>query len=153
MCIKNDNHMRYGSWDTEWDRQKFLSFWTSFCPFTLLSQKIFFWKNKMSISRCHHFTHLYQKSRYYVCFLRYGVQQKNFCDFKQFFALLPNYWPQKLKFGKKCKKIKKKTNPFYYPLTYAYHKLRWYDVWFLRYTGMTDRVFCHFGPFFNLWAS
>ena len=107
MCIKKDNHMRYGSWDTEWDRQKFLSFWASFCLFTLLSQKNSFSKNKMSISRCHHFTHLYQKSRYYVCFLRYGVQQKIFCDFKQFFALLPNYWPQKLKFGKKCKKLKK----------------------------------------------
>ena len=24
MCIKNHNHMRYGSWDMEWDRQKFL---------------------------------------------------------------------------------------------------------------------------------
>ena len=23
----------YGSWDTEWDRQNFLSFWVIFCPF------------------------------------------------------------------------------------------------------------------------
>ena len=34
MCTKNHNHMMYGSWDTEWDRQNFLSFWTAFCPFT-----------------------------------------------------------------------------------------------------------------------
>ena len=26
MCTKNDNHMMYGSWDTEHDRQNFLSF-------------------------------------------------------------------------------------------------------------------------------
>ena len=25
--------MMYGSWDTEWDRQNFLSFWVIFCPF------------------------------------------------------------------------------------------------------------------------
>ena len=24
----------YGSWDTEWDRQNYLSFWAIFCPFT-----------------------------------------------------------------------------------------------------------------------
>ena len=34
MCIKNHNHMRYGSWDTEWGRLNFLLFWPIFCPFT-----------------------------------------------------------------------------------------------------------------------
>ena len=33
-CNINDNHMMYGSWDTKRDRHNFLSFWTSFCPFT-----------------------------------------------------------------------------------------------------------------------
>ena len=33
-CNINDNHMMYGSWDTECHRQNFLSFWTIFCPFT-----------------------------------------------------------------------------------------------------------------------
>ena len=37
ICTKNDNHMMYGSWDMERDRQNFLSFWTIFCPFTSLS--------------------------------------------------------------------------------------------------------------------
>ena len=27
MCTKNHNHIIYSSWDTEWDRQNFLSFW------------------------------------------------------------------------------------------------------------------------------
>ena len=47
MCTKNHNHVMYGSWDTEWDRQNFLSFWAIFCPFTLYGpRKSKFWKNK-----------------------------------------------------------------------------------------------------------
>ena len=34
MCTKNHNHMRYSSWDTEWDKFV-LSFWTILCPSTL----------------------------------------------------------------------------------------------------------------------
>ena len=30
MCTINDNHMMYGSWDMEYNRQNFLSFWTIF---------------------------------------------------------------------------------------------------------------------------
>ena len=30
MCSINDNHVMYGSWAIECDRQKFLSFWTMF---------------------------------------------------------------------------------------------------------------------------
>ena len=41
ICTINYNHMMYGSWDMEHDRQNFLSFWTIFCPFTpLTTQKI-----------------------------------------------------------------------------------------------------------------
>ena len=41
MCIINDNHMMYDSWDIERDGQIFLSFRTIFCPFTpLTTQKI-----------------------------------------------------------------------------------------------------------------
>ena len=41
MFTKNHNHMMYSSWDVECDRQKFLSLWTAFCPFTpLWTQKI-----------------------------------------------------------------------------------------------------------------
>ena len=45
-CTINDNQMMYGSWVMEWNRQKILSFWTIFCPFTpLISQKIKILKN------------------------------------------------------------------------------------------------------------
>ena len=41
MCTINENHMMYGSWDKEHDRQNFFSIWTILCPFTpLTTQKI-----------------------------------------------------------------------------------------------------------------
>ena len=33
MCTKNHNHMMYNFWDTECDRQDFLSFWAIFSIF------------------------------------------------------------------------------------------------------------------------
>ena len=41
ICTVNDNHMMYGSWDMESNRQSFLSFWTVFGRFSpLWTQKI-----------------------------------------------------------------------------------------------------------------
>ena len=37
MFTINDCHMIYGFSDMDWNRQNFLSFWTVFCPFTLLT--------------------------------------------------------------------------------------------------------------------
>ena len=37
--FKIHNHMRCSSWETKWDRQKFLSFWTNFCPFCPLTTR------------------------------------------------------------------------------------------------------------------
>ena len=36
ICTINKNHLMYGSWDIEHNRENFLSFWTGFCPFTSL---------------------------------------------------------------------------------------------------------------------
>ena len=35
MCAINENHMMYGSWDMEYDRHNFSSFWAMFLPFYL----------------------------------------------------------------------------------------------------------------------
>ena len=43
MCIINENHMMYGSWDMECDRHNFFSFWTIFWPFTPVTT----WKIKI----------------------------------------------------------------------------------------------------------
>ena len=66
----------------------------------------------------------------------------NFLSIWAIFPLLPQHWPQKLKFGENVKKATR------YPFSYVYHKWRSYDVWVLRYP---DRVFYHFGPFFTIW--
>ena len=54
IILHNDNQMMYGSWDTECNREIFLSFWTVFCPFTpLTAQKMKIskkWKHYVEIS-------------------------------------------------------------------------------------------------------
>ena len=60
ICITNDNHMMYGSWDMECNRHNFLSLWTGFCHFTLYGPK----KSKVSKKngkntwRYYHFTNI-----------------------------------------------------------------------------------------------
>ena len=55
LCTTNDNHMMYGSWDMEHNRQNFFSFWTFFAllhpppPTPLQPRESKFWKNEKSI--------------------------------------------------------------------------------------------------------
>ena len=70
-----------------------------------------------------------------------------FYHFGPFFALLPHYQPQNLKFQKNDKNAWR-----YYPFTLLYHKWRSYDVQFLRYK-VRQTVFCRSGPFFALWPT
>ena len=37
LCTINENHVMYGSWDIECNRQNFLSLWTILCPVTPLT--------------------------------------------------------------------------------------------------------------------
>ena len=89
ICTINDNHMMYGSWDMECNRQNFLSCVTIFCPFIFLTTRkiniLKIWKNAW---RYYHFTHVYHKWQSYdVWFLRYGVQQT------EFFVILDRFLP------------------------------------------------------------
>ena len=62
MWTTNHSYMIFGSWDTEWDRQDFLSFWAIFCLFTFLmlpKNKIL--KNEKNSWRYQYFIHLYLK--------------------------------------------------------------------------------------------
>ena len=81
MCTINDDHMIYGSWDMERDRQNFLSFWSVFFfTFTpLTTQKIKILKKWKTAWRFYNFTHVYSKWQSYdVWFLRYGVWRTEF---------------------------------------------------------------------------
>ena len=47
MCAINESYIMYGSWYIKCNKQNFLSLWTFFCPFTLVTtQKIKFHKMK-----------------------------------------------------------------------------------------------------------
>ena len=109
MCTKNDNHMRYSSWDTNWDRifchfGPFFAFLT-LCPPTTHKTKLK--KIMKKTSREVIILNLRNKKTrsYDVCFFSYRVfAQTIFCHFRPVFAFLPHYWLQKLKFGKNVKK-------------------------------------------------
>ena len=72
-CLQH--HMMYGSWDIEQDGQKFLSFWTIFCPFTW-KMKIRKKKKKKNAWRYYLSTIVQLKSwSYAILFLRYSAWQ------------------------------------------------------------------------------
>ena len=107
MCTKNHNHMMHGSWDTEWDRQNFLSFWTSFCPFTLLRT----WKSKFCKNEKKHLKIL----SFYKCvytindgYMMYGswameCNRQNFLSFRTIFCTFTSLTARKIKILKKWK--------------------------------------------------
>ena len=104
MCKRNHNHMRYGSWDRECDRQNF----AHFGPFSALlppnnPENQNFEKMKKAW-RYHHFTQVYHKWQSYdVWFLRYEAWQTEFFGF---WAIFCPFAPltQKIKILKKWKK-------------------------------------------------
>ena len=76
ICNINNNHMIYGSWDMDCEKQNFLSFWIVFCPFTpQTTQKIKIlqkWKKLLEIGS------FYKWQSYDVWFLRYRARQTEF---------------------------------------------------------------------------
>ena len=73
-CTINDDHMMYGSWDTEGDRQNVLSFYP---PNNLRNQNLK--KDEKSAWRYYHFKHVYHNLKSYdVWFLRYEAWRTDF---------------------------------------------------------------------------
>ena len=112
ICTKNHNHnhMRYNSWDREWDRQNYLSFWAIFWPFTPLTiQKIKIFKKWKK----------HQMWSFYTCIPKimiiwcmfpeiWSVTDIIFCHFGRFFCTLAILTTWIIQFFKKWKKKKKK---------------------------------------------
>ena len=156
MCSKNHNHMVHGSWDTEWDRQNFLTFWAIFCPFTTPpasppndSKKSKFWSKiksmsgdiiLLSIHVCHKWT------SYDIWFLKCKVWLTEiFVILCHFLLVQP---PDNLEYQNS--KIEKSTWRYYH-FTHLHHKWQSYDVWFLRYEVWRTEFFvnlCRFLPFY-----
>ena len=106
-------HMMYGSWDIECGRQNFLSFWTIFCPLTLLNtQRIKILKNEKNTGDI---IILYLCTKYHNIIICYGVPEKGrvtdiifIFHVWLFFALLrpQSTLSRKIKMHLKCTKIK-----------------------------------------------
>ena len=119
LCDKNLDDMIYISWYRVWLTEigNYVSFLPSYLK-TKKKNKKKFWKNEKNcwkyhhlthtgvpkiIRRCHHFTHVYQKSQSYdVWFLRYGLQQTGFVILGHFLPFYPTNNPKK-NFEKKKK--------------------------------------------------
>ena len=119
------------SWSIRWDRQKLLSFWAIFCPFSpLTTRKIKIlkkWKKCLEIS-------------FYRCLPQVTITwcmvpeissatDRIFCQFGPFFALLTLSQPKKSLFYKNEKSTRR-----YYHFTKVYHFL--YSV-FCYFTSLT----------------
>ena len=89
ICMINDNHMIYGSWDMEPDRHNFWSFWTVFCPFPPYGpRKSKFSKNAKNIWRYYHFTNTNGSHMMYGSSDMEHVTDRIFCHFWRLFSLL-----------------------------------------------------------------
>ena len=146
MCTKSHNHMKYSSWDRV--RQNFffhfVPFFALLPPTPLTTQKTKILKKmKKASGRCHHFKLVQQKNTIIWCMLTliWCETDTIFCHFRPFFALLPNNWHQKWRFGKNTK-----NNLSFY--TCGPQMMIWCMVPEISIT--TNRIFCHFGLFFAL---
>ena len=150
MCTKNHNHMMYGSWDTEWNRQKKLSLCLMIPNIRILKKK------ETNAWRYYHFTHVYYKLQSYDPWsLRYGA-----CDWQTFLSLwavffpitphpppspnaLPNN-PKKQNFERK-KKIPGYIIILHMCTINGNYMMHGSEIW-----SVTDKIFSHFGLFFTL---
>ena len=101
MCTKNHKHLMYSSWDTEWDRQNFMSFWTIFCPLSpLTTWKIQILKLKKTPGDV--ILRICTISDSHIMYGSWDMEcnRQNFCHSGPFFVLLPPNGPRKSKFWK-----------------------------------------------------
>ena len=139
--------MMCSSWDTEWDRQKFLSFWATFYSFSpLTTQKIKILKLKKTPGHIIILHICTTNDNHDVWFLRYGAQQQT-----EFFVILDHFcpftplWTQKIKILQKWT-TQQKILSFYKCVPQM--TVIWFmvpEIW-----NATDRISCHFGPLFAL---
>ena len=89
MCTISDNHMMYGSWDIERDRQNFLLFWIIFCPFTPPMNPENQNLKKMKKAP-EDFTNVYHKWQSWCTVPEiWSAPGRIFCHLEPFFAILP----------------------------------------------------------------
>ena len=138
MFTKNHNYMMYGSWDTEWDRQNFLSFWAIFCPFSpLTTQKIKILKLKKTPGDII-ILHICTINDNHMMYGSWDMEcnGQNFLSFWTIFCPFTHLTTRKIKIWKNVKNTLR-----HYHFTHVYHKWQSYDVWFLRYGAWQTEFF------------
>ena len=107
MFTLNENHMMYGSWDSECNEQNFLLHWTVFCPFTPLTtweiKTLEKWKKLQEISSFYTNVPKIMIICYTVPRIRCVTDIIFIFYVGLFFALLPLYQTKKAKTFKKWK--------------------------------------------------
>ena len=150
--IKNHNHMIYGSWDTEWDRQNFLSFWGIFYPF-ITPLNILKIKILTKIRKIHRdiiLLYIYVYHKWISCdiwFLKYKERQTEIFVILGHFLLFQH--PDNLE--NQNSKIEKNIW-WYYHFTRLHHNWQLYDVWLLIYGAWRTQFFVilnHFSPYYH----
>ena len=146
----NDDHIMYGSWDTDHDRQKNVCHFRLFSALLLLKpRKSKFCKKEKNAWRYHHFTQVYHKCQSYdAWFLRYEVQQTNFfVILSHFLPFYHNNNPNNQNFDK-LKKM-----PGYIIILHRCtknHDHREYCSWYMAHDGLLFFILGYFLPFHHL---
>ena len=107
LYTTNENHIMYGSWDTDHGRQKNVCHFRLFYALLPLEKprKSKFCKKEKNAWRYHHFTQVYHKCQSYdAWFLRYEAQQTNFFVILSHFCPFTTITTQTIKILKNWKK-------------------------------------------------
>ena len=149
MCIKNHNHMMYASWDVEYDRHNFLSFWPIFCTFTpLLTPKIKIWnklKKKPGYIILLHMCTINEDHMMYGSW-EISHDKQSFLSFWISFCTLTFLTTWKIKILKKWKNHLKILSLY----TCISQTMIIWCVWFLRYGAWQTEFFVILDYFFAL---
>ena len=106
MSTKKQTHMRYGSWDTEWEN--FVSFWSIFCPLTPSPPPINNPENQnfekmKKASEDFIILHLCTKNHNHMMYACWYMEcdRHIFCHFRPFFSPFTKLLTLKIKIWKK----------------------------------------------------
>ena len=91
MCTKNHNHLRYGSWDMEWDIF-FCHFGGSFCPLTLLTTQKIKIHIKMKNTSGDIILLMCTKNLDHMMYASWDIEYDSFCIFNQLTTLKIEIW-------------------------------------------------------------
>ena len=150
MSTKNHDHMMYASWDMEYDRNNFLSFWAIFCPFTpLLTPKTKIWKNVKKTWR-YYLLHMCTMNEDHMMYGSWDIRhnRERFLSFWAIFCPLTPLTTQKIKILKKWKKMPRDIIILHMCTINENHMM--YGSWDMEHDRQFFLILDHFLPFYPL---